>query len=273
MCFDFTREFDDSTLAKQHIIVGHFVRSDTSHVMQAIDVTRHSRITQQPVPSTTALSFVCCSEFACKKKLLMTFGTTLVSTRLSKSCVSFLSIYTVKYSQLLQNLQGDHHIHKMAPLGHNLNLRLSQRSDRLTRDSTVHNKLSSSGKGLSVLDATLELHKHHSCQFCISEVPLSTLTPCRPRMPSAHKALPVPQAVLPSPLPAGHAAGEPAPQQPVSAATVAPAAHVTAEVHDVCSVVSQHLALAHRLFSVGHSVASYMSHHHSADRKTYITVI
>ena len=46
--------------------------------MQAIDVTRHSRITQQVVPSTTALSFVCCSQFACKKKLLMTFGTTLV---------------------------------------------------------------------------------------------------------------------------------------------------------------------------------------------------
>ena len=45
--------------------------------MQAIDVTRHSRITQQLVPSTTALSFVCCSQFACKKKFLMTFGTTL----------------------------------------------------------------------------------------------------------------------------------------------------------------------------------------------------
>ena len=41
--------------------------SDTSHVMQAIDVTRHSRITQQLFPSTTALSFVCCFQFACKK--------------------------------------------------------------------------------------------------------------------------------------------------------------------------------------------------------------
>ena len=66
--FLFHKEFDDSTLAKRHIVVGHFVRSDTSHVMQAIDVTRHSRITQQLVPSTTALSFVCCSQFACKKK-------------------------------------------------------------------------------------------------------------------------------------------------------------------------------------------------------------
>jgi len=46
--------------------------------MQAIDVTKHSRITQQLVPSTTIFSFVCCSQFACKKKLLMTFGTTLV---------------------------------------------------------------------------------------------------------------------------------------------------------------------------------------------------
>ena len=66
---------------RKDIFVGHFVRSDTSHVMQAIDVTRHSRITQQLVPSTTALSFVCCSQFACKKKkLFMTFGTTLVSS-------------------------------------------------------------------------------------------------------------------------------------------------------------------------------------------------
>jgi len=48
-------------------------------VMQAIDVTRHSRVTQQLVPSTTILSFVCCSQFGCKKKLLMTFGTTLIS--------------------------------------------------------------------------------------------------------------------------------------------------------------------------------------------------
>jgi hypothetical protein len=76
--FLFNKKFDDSTLAKRHIVVGHFVRSDTGHVMQAIDVTRHSRITQQLVPSTTILSFVCCSQFACKKKLLMTFGTTLI---------------------------------------------------------------------------------------------------------------------------------------------------------------------------------------------------
>jgi len=76
--FLFNQKFDDSTLAEQHIIVGHFVRSDTGHAMRAIDITRHSRITQQLVPSITILSFVCCSQFACKKKLLMTFGTTLV---------------------------------------------------------------------------------------------------------------------------------------------------------------------------------------------------
>jgi hypothetical protein len=46
--------------------------------MHAIDITRHSRITQQLVPSTTILSFVCCSQFACKEKLLMTFGMTLI---------------------------------------------------------------------------------------------------------------------------------------------------------------------------------------------------
>ena len=76
--FLFHKEFDDSTLAKRHIVVGHFVTSDTNHVMQAIDVTRHSRITQQLVPSTTALFFVCCFQFACQKMLLMTFGTALV---------------------------------------------------------------------------------------------------------------------------------------------------------------------------------------------------
>lgn len=50
----------------------------------------------------------------------------------------------------------------------------------------------------------------------------------------AHTALPVPRAVPQSLPPTGHAAGEPAPQQPASAAIVALAAHVTAEVHDVC---------------------------------------
>ena len=78
--FLFNEKFNDSTLAKQYIIVGHFVRSDTGHMMQAIDVIRHSRITQQLVPSATALSFVCSSRFACKKKLLVTFGMTLVNT-------------------------------------------------------------------------------------------------------------------------------------------------------------------------------------------------
>ena len=41
--FLFNEKFDDSTLAKRHI-VGHFVRNDTGHVMRAIDVTRHSRL-------------------------------------------------------------------------------------------------------------------------------------------------------------------------------------------------------------------------------------
>jgi len=44
--FLFNEIFDDSTLTKRNIVVGHFVRSDTGHVMQAIDVMRHSRITQ-----------------------------------------------------------------------------------------------------------------------------------------------------------------------------------------------------------------------------------
>jgi hypothetical protein len=79
--FLFNKGFDDITLAKQHIVVGHFVRSDTGHVMQAIDVTRHSRITNSWFHlHTTVLSLVCCSQFACKKMLLMTFGTTLVLT-------------------------------------------------------------------------------------------------------------------------------------------------------------------------------------------------
>src|SRR5215510_15185208 len=45
--FLFNKEFDDSMLAKQHIVVGHFVRSDTGHVMQPVDVTRYSRITSR----------------------------------------------------------------------------------------------------------------------------------------------------------------------------------------------------------------------------------
>jgi len=42
-------------------------------MMQATDVTRHSRITQQLVPSTTVLSFVCCSRFAFRKKVAHDF--------------------------------------------------------------------------------------------------------------------------------------------------------------------------------------------------------
>jgi len=80
--FLFHKNFDDSTLAKRHIHVSHFVRSDTGHVMQAIDVTRQSRIIQKLVPSTNLLSIVCFHQFACKKLLLMTFGTNLLQKSL-----------------------------------------------------------------------------------------------------------------------------------------------------------------------------------------------
>ena len=65
---------------RNDIVVGHFVRSDTSHVMQAIDVTRHSKITQQlfHLPPHSPSSAVPSSH--AKKKLLMTFGTTLIDT-------------------------------------------------------------------------------------------------------------------------------------------------------------------------------------------------
>ena len=53
-------------------------------------------------------------------------------------------------------------------------------------------------------------------------------------MRSGHKVLPAPQAVPPSLLPAGRAAGEPAQRQPVSAAIAALAAPVTAEVRGAC---------------------------------------
>jgi len=62
-----------------------------------------------------------------------------VSTQLSKFCVSFLSICTVKYAQLVQKLNRDHHINKMAPLGQKLNLRLPQEINRMTHDTTVQN--------------------------------------------------------------------------------------------------------------------------------------
>jgi len=90
--FLFNQKFDDGTMAKRHIVVGHFVRSDTGHVMQATDVTRHSRITEQLVPSTTVHTFVCCSRFACKKWLLMTFGTTLIFSLINVN-KEFCAIY------------------------------------------------------------------------------------------------------------------------------------------------------------------------------------
>jgi hypothetical protein len=68
---------EDNTL--RHIIVGHFVRNDTGHVMQYIDVTRDSRLTQELVPPTTVLSFICCSQAACNKKFAPGFHTTYVA--------------------------------------------------------------------------------------------------------------------------------------------------------------------------------------------------
>ena len=82
---------------RNDIVVGHFVRSDTGHMMQAIDVTRHSRITQQLVPSTTIFSFVCCSRFACKKWLLMTFGTSLVYVCTYVCMYIYIYIYICAY--------------------------------------------------------------------------------------------------------------------------------------------------------------------------------
>ena len=104
-----------STLAKRHIVVGHFVRSDTIHVMQAIDVTRHSRITQQLVPSTTVLSFICCSQFACKEKLLMTFGTTLVNLNMENQVSVFTYIPRERVIQSYRRLPQDCHILLILP--------------------------------------------------------------------------------------------------------------------------------------------------------------
>ena len=64
--------------------------------MQAIEVKRHSRITQHLVPSTTALSFVCCSQFACKKKLFMSFGTTLLLDKGSSILRTMALMYQTK---------------------------------------------------------------------------------------------------------------------------------------------------------------------------------
>jgi len=81
--------------------------------MQAIDVTRHSGITQQLVPSTTLLSFVCCSRFACKKWLLMTFGIPSYiygvsqeeSARLRES-VPYVKVYRYNPKHLYPKLNG-----------------------------------------------------------------------------------------------------------------------------------------------------------------------
>ena len=100
--FLFHREFDDSTLAKRHIVVGHFVRSDTSHVMHVTDVKRHSRITQQLVSSTIALSFVCCSQFACKKKVAHDFRYDLVSCRKKYAHTTYQDIRNYWYTISLQ---------------------------------------------------------------------------------------------------------------------------------------------------------------------------
>jgi hypothetical protein len=49
-------KFDDSTLARRHIVVGHCVRSDTGHIMQAIDITGHSRSHLPPYSLSSAVS-------------------------------------------------------------------------------------------------------------------------------------------------------------------------------------------------------------------------
>jgi hypothetical protein len=83
------------------------------------------------------------SQFSRNKTLSKTAATTStlaqVSTQLSKFRVSFLSTCTVKYAQLVQKLNRDHHINKMAPLGQKINLRLSQKINRMAHDTTVQN--------------------------------------------------------------------------------------------------------------------------------------
>jgi len=66
-------------------------------VMQAIDVMRHSRITQQLVPSTTLLSFFCCSQFACTKWLLMTFSMTLVLNNKGHTFKEGADMFSIHY--------------------------------------------------------------------------------------------------------------------------------------------------------------------------------
>ena len=92
--FLFNKKFDDSTLAKRHIVVSHFVRSDTGHLMQALDVTRHSRVTQQLVLSTTVLFFVCCSQFACKKKVAHDFRYDRRMNKLLQLTMHYSACYT-----------------------------------------------------------------------------------------------------------------------------------------------------------------------------------
>ena len=60
---------------------------------------------QQLVPSTTELSFVCFSQFACKKKLLMTFGTTLVNVGRRASKVKMHNHASKDVDEKLKNLQ------------------------------------------------------------------------------------------------------------------------------------------------------------------------
>jgi len=107
--FPFDENFNDIKLAKRHIVVGHFVRSDTGKVIQAIDVTRHSSLTQQLIPSSTVLSFVCCSRFACKKRC------SWLSVRPSYNC---------------SNLQKSHYeLNKMQRMKISKHIRNSYQSD------------------------------------------------------------------------------------------------------------------------------------------------
>jgi hypothetical protein len=105
--FSFTRN-SMTARWRNDIVVGHFGRRDPGHVMQAPDVTRHWRLTQQLVPPTTILSFVCCSQVACKKKkkLLMTFGTTSKTNCCSAAFLDITqSFHKVWHTGLLYKLR------------------------------------------------------------------------------------------------------------------------------------------------------------------------
>jgi hypothetical protein len=64
------KKFNDGTLMKQNIVVGHFVSLVYGHVMQATDAIPHSKV--WTIVGTTYQTIFNCL------MLLMTFGMTLV---------------------------------------------------------------------------------------------------------------------------------------------------------------------------------------------------